>query len=190
MESTEAVRKGVFGVLCLIAACLLPRSAAAGFEVSLGFSFNKSNYADLGYTWSRRWGATFGYHFSDTSEIEVGFQDITDRAKIVDFQDTTFHDQIYSLNWVQSLVGRSWAVQPYFKIGVGQLNREASGEYASGGSPPLRVDSVTGILGGGLRIYLTRAFAIRTEVTSYLTGGSIRTWRDNLGVTIGTSIQF
>jgi hypothetical protein len=45
-------------------------------------------------------------------------------------------------------------------------------------------------LGAGLRIYLTRAFAIRVEGTSYLEGGSLPTWKDNIAATFGISIYF
>ncbi len=32
--------------------------------------------------------------------------------------------------------GKNYFIQPYAKVGVGQLNREASGNYAGGSSPP------------------------------------------------------
>ena len=166
-------------------------SAEAGmFEISLGGSFNHSTYTDGNFSWSRRWGATFGYHLSEFSEIELAFQDIVDRTKIEGYEDTTFHDEIYGANWVQSLFGKNSEFQPYVKAGVGQLNRSASGTYASGGSPPIIFDSLTGILGAGLRIHLVRGFAIRAEGTTYLTGANINTWRDNFALTVGLSLLF
>ncbi|MEV9259187.1 hypothetical protein AB0147_30040, partial [Klebsiella pneumoniae] len=93
-------------------------------------------------------------------------------------EDTTFHDQIYGVNWVQSLMDKNFPIQPYFKVGIGQLNREASGTYAIGASPPSILDEVTGILGVGMRIYLTRSIGLRGEFTTYLSGGNINTWRD------------
>ena len=176
---------------CFFNLSVFSRQAQAGsFEASAGFSFNRSRYSDDSYSWSRRWGSSLGYHFSDRTELEVAFQDIVDRTKIVGFEDTTFHDTIFSVNWVQGLVGKDWAVQPYVKVGVGQLNREATGSYANGVSPPTIVDSLTGILGAGARIYITRTFAIRTEVSSYLEGGKIKTWQQNIGVTAGLSYYF
>src|SRR5262245_33395655 len=117
---------------------LSPWPALAGrFEISGGMSFSNSNYGDTDYSWTRRWNGSFGYHFSDRSEIEVSFQDVVNRNHIAGYEDTTFHDQIYSLNWIQSLLGREYIIDPFFKIGVGQLNRHASGSYDyMGGVPP------------------------------------------------------
>lgn len=175
------------GALCGVLS--LPfRAAAEGFELSGGFNFNQSSYTGDNYSWSRRFGATFGYYVSAMSQIEISFQDITDRTKITGYEDTTFHDQITSVNWVQTLASRKSPVQPYVKAGVGQLNREATGNYASGGSPPLLYDSVTGVLGGGVRLYLTKTLGVRAEGTTYLTGGSIGTYKDNFGFTFGVSV--
>ncbi len=164
-------------------------AAAAGLEISAGLSFSRSSYGDGNYSWTRRWGSSVGYEFNDRSEIEFAFQEVLDRTYIEGYQDTTFHDEVYSFNWVQNLLGRNSPLQPYVKVGIGQLNRDASGVYAGGSSPPKRLDVVTGVLGGGTRLYLTRSFAIRFEVTSYLEGGNIRTWQDNVGATLGLSIN-
>ena len=174
-------------VMCLV----LPWQAAAGsFEYSFGFSYNRSNYSDNNYSWSRRWGTSLGYHFNDTSELELSFQDVTDRTSISGFEDTTFHDQIYSANWVQGLLGKGYWIQPYVKVGIGQLNRTASGTYMGGAQPPAILDQVTPVLGAGLRLYLSRSFAIRSEATTYLDGGAISTWQQNVAVSIGASIFF
>ena len=177
--------------LSLLFLVLCPQQAAAGaFELSLGFSFNRSNYTGSNYSWSRHWGATAGYYFTEHSEIEFSVQDIVDRTSIMGYEDTTFHDQIYSFNWVQSLTSKDFPVQPYVKVGLGQLNREATGSYANGGSPPAIVDSLTVVLGAGLRLYFTKKFAIRSEATTYLTGGNIQTWKNNVSTNIGVSFYF
>ncbi len=166
------------------------RSAhAERFEFSAGFSFSRSNYSEGNYSWTRRYGATLGYKFSPVSSLEFSVQEAIDRTKIVGYEDTVFTDNVYSVNWIQNLFTLA-AIQPYFKVGAGQLNREASGSYANGTSPNPQTDSLTAVLGLGTRIYVTREFAIRSEVTSYLTGGSIRTYKDNVGMTIGASLAF
>lgn len=188
-----AIMKYATAALAVAATVLIPGTASGAegsWEAALGFNFNKSDYTGGNFTWTRRWGASIGFHFSERSGVEVAFQDIVDRTKIDGFENTTFHDQIYSANWVQALVGRKVAIQPYFKIGIGQLNREAEGEYANGARPPALLDSVTGVLGAGLRLYLTRTFAVRMEATSYLAGGSVRTWKDNVSVSFGASLFF
>lgn len=168
-------------------------SAEAGaFEVSLGFSFSRSNYgSEYNYSWTRRWGASLGYEFNEKSQIEFAYQDLTDRTFIEGYQDTVFWDRVYSVNWVQSLLGKAYAFQPYFKAGVGQLNRDATGTYGGGASAPVaQVDSITGVLGAGFRLYFTRTIAFRAEATSYLTGGALSTWQDNWSTSLGLSLVF
>lgn len=179
------------GAFIFFGSILLPLRASAGaLELSAGGSYSKSNYGNGNFTWSRRWGTSMGYYLTERTQIEIGFQDILDRTQIIGYEDTTFHDQIFSANVVISFLGKNAPLQPYIKAGIGQLNREASGTYAFGGSPAAVVDQVTGIIGAGLRIYLTRTFGIRAEGTSYLSGGSIGTWQDNFSVTTGVSIYF
>jgi hypothetical protein len=181
----------ICGVVGAALTVMLPRPAAAGnFEYSFGFSFNRSNYSDSNFSWSRRWGTSLGYRFNDRSEVEFAYQDVVDRTRIIGYEDTNFHDQIGSFNLVQNLLDKNAPIQPFVKVGIGQLNRSASGNYAGGASPPSELDSITGVLGVGLRLYLTRSFALRFEATSYLSGGAIRTWKDNIGAQFGTSIYF
>jgi len=178
----------MFVVLGMSTSVVLPleQAWADNFEFSTGFSFNRTNYSEGNFSWTRRYGGTIGYRLSLLSSIEFSFQQVVDRTKIVGFEDTTFTDDIYSLNWIQNLFTLA-AIQPYFKVGAGQLNRLATGTYANGSSPNPQTDSLTAVLGLGTRIYVTRSFAIRAEVTSYLTGGSIRTYKDNVGMTLGAS---
>ncbi len=182
---------GIGRKIMILLALLSAGPALAGtFEFSLGGSFNQSNYGGGNYSWDRRWGGSIGYYFLALSQVELSFQDVTDRTNISGYEDTTFHDQIFSLNWVQSLAGKTFPLQPYVKAGIGQLNREATGNYASGASPPRTVAQLTGIVGAGLRVYITRAFAIRGEATSYLVGGNISTWQDNFALNLGISLAF
>lgn len=177
----------------LLMLAVMPRNALAGrFELAAGFSFSQSDYGNGDYQWSRRWTGSFGYHFSDRSEIELAIQDVVNRTSISGYEDTTFHDQIYSINWVQSLLGKDYLLDPYFKIGAGQLNRTASGTYYSlgGASPASEVDEITAILGLGLRIGITQVFGIRAEADTYLTGGNINTWKNNTSLLVGLSIYF
>lgn len=165
-------------------------AAAAGvFELSASASFGMSYYGPDYYTWTRHWGASFGYYVGTQSEIEVSFQDVTNRAK-TGSQDTTFHDQVYSIQWVQTLVPKTFFIQPFAKLGIGQLNREANGSYANGAVPPLIYDSLTGVVGAGFRIYIYGPTALRMDATTYLADGQLSTWQDNFNVTTGISIYF
>lgn len=166
-----------------------PQAHAETIEVSAGFSFNRTLFSPGNFSWTRRWGGSLGLKFSAMSSLEFAVQEVVDRTQIIGFEDTLFHDRIYSVNWVQSLFTFA-SIQPYFKIGAGQLNREATGQYANGASPNPRTDSLTAVLGAGARIYVTRNFGFRVEAMSYLTGGSIATYKDNVGFTVGGSFAF
>lgn len=177
-----------FGLLSCLGFSVV--SQAAEIEVSLGGGFHRSSYSAGNFAWSRRWSASFGYQVSGISEIEFAFQDVLDRTKIDGYQDTTFHDEIYSANWVQAFWGRQLPFQPFVKAGMGQLNRTASGTYAGGGTPPIIFDRLTGILGAGFRFRIVQGMGIRCEATTYLPGANISTWRDNVAVTAGLSFMF
>lgn len=163
----------------------------AGYtEVGGAFSYTRSNYAADSYSFTRRWTGSIAYHLSDVSSIELAYENAFERTKIVGYQDTIFKDKVYSASWVQALIGKKFFFQPFVKAGAGQLNREASGSYAGGGSPPARVDSLTVILGGGVRIFLTEQIVLRVQVTSYLEAGRIKSYKDNVATSFGTSIYF
>ena len=165
--------------------------AKAGvFEASLGFSFARQNYSNESFTWNRRWNGGLGYHITEISEIEFGYQQSSTRTYVKNYQDTNFQDEVYSLNWIQGVFPRQVLFQPYLKIGIGQLYRKATGTYWDGSAPPNRVDSLTVVGGAGLRIYLSRGFSIRAEALSYLEGGRISTYRNNVALMAGISIYF
>jgi outer membrane protein W len=159
---------------------------AGQIELSAGGSYNHSTYTGTDYEWSRRIGCSVGYYLTDSTELELSFQDSIDRTQITGFEDTTFHDQIYGLTLSQSFFSKTSWFQPYVKVGIGQLDRNASGSYDNGLSPPEIEDNVTGILGAGLKIYLSRTFGLRAEGTSYITSG--QTWTSNLSATFGISL--
>lgn len=178
--------------LIVVALALAPSLAEAGlFELSFGLSYNRSNYSGASYAWQRRWGAAIGYHFSQSSGVEFSYQNVTDRNYVVGSEDTTTLDQVYSISWVQDFMGDKSAFQPYVKLGLGQLNRDITGSYVgAAGVLPIRIDSVTVVISVGFKLFLLKSFAVRTEATSYLTGGSIASWQDNVAITTGLSYYF
>ncbi len=188
-HGTGKVGIRIMAITALLVGMTSSEARAERFEMSAGFSFNRTNFSPGNFSWNRRWGGSFALRFSSVSSIEFSIQDVVDRTKIIGFEDTQFHDKVYSVNWVQNLFTFAW-FQPYFKIGGGQLNREATGTYANGASPNPRTDSVTVVLAAGSRILVTRGFGLRVEALSYLTGGSISTYRDNVGLTVGGSVSF
>ena len=167
-------------------------SAHAGvFEVGSTFSWTRSNYNAGSYTWTRSYGATFGYYFTQDSELEFSYQDSTTKNYVQAVQDITYRDRVYSINMLYHLFEEQSAFRPFFRLGVGQLNRDATGTYmAAGYSAPGRLDAVSVIGGLGFKLKLTQKIAIKSEATSYLTGGSIGSWQDNLSFNIGGAFYF
>lgn len=165
-------------------------NAAGYFELGFSFSYQVSNYGDDSFTWVRRWATSFGYHFSELSEVEIGFQDAVNRSKYGTIQDVTYHDRLYSLNWVQSIFPRTIMIQPYFKVGIAQLNRDATGFYYTGESPTPTLDALSAVLGVGVKLNVSQRFSIRSELTTYLPQGSLGTYKDNLSFMVGSSVYF
>lgn len=187
------MRFGIFKGAILWGALGLAQTltAQAGtFELSFGASYSSSDYGNGSFSWNRRIGGSIGYYFFSITELELAYQDVVDQTKITGFQDTTTHDIVVSLNVVQTLVPKSFPVQPYIKLGAGQLYREAKGTYAGGAAPPAVIGSLTVIGGAGLKIYITRNFAIRGEATTYMVGGVLSSWKDNIALTGGVSLLF
>ena len=180
--------QGIVRIGFLMALFMLPTNAQAGImELSGNFSYSQSNFGNGGFSWSRRYGASIGYYFLALSEIEFSVQDIVYKTGFNDSEFTNFHDQIYSVDWVQSLSPKSSGFQPYFKLGIGQLNRESS---SSGSTSSVIYDSLTGVAGAGLRIFILNFLSIKGECTSYLVGGAISTAKDNLAFNAGISFYF
>lgn len=160
------------------------------FEVGSGFSYSHSAYNAGSTSSTRSWNASLGYYFTQDSQVMFSYQDTTTRDYVPNVQDIQYRDRVYSVNLVYHLLGEGSTVRPYLRGGVGQLNRDATGTYQGGFSPPGRLDQVTVIGGLGLRIRITQQVAFKAEATSYLTGGSVSTWQDNFTVNVGGSIYF
>ena len=177
-----------WGLLALTV--LAPFSALAGvIELGGDFSFNKTTFAKDSYTFTRRFTASFTYHLTQSSALEFDAENAVTRNKIPGSEDSTYRDKVYSASWVQSFFHQS-PFQPFLKAGAGQLYRKIEGTYASGATPPESVDTLTVILGFGLKLYILDHFIIRGQVQSYLDGGHIRTYKDNIATSIGLSIFF
>ncbi len=167
--------------------------AEAGvFEIGAGYSYRHSTYNSGSYTSMKSWNGSLGYYFTQDSEVEFLYSDSTNAEYVPNVQDIQYRDRVYSLNFVYHLFAEGSAFRPFFRAGVGQLNRDATGIYYSttSYSPAGRLDQVTVIGGIGFKAKLSGHFGLKAEVTSYLTGGSISTWQDNVAVSVGGSFYF
>ncbi len=165
-------------------------SRAGVFETGAGYSYRQSSYNGGAYTRMKSWNATFGYFFTQDSEVEFVYSDSTTNEFVPNVQDIQYRDRVYSLNLVYHFFSESDPVRPYVRCGVGQLNRDATGTYTGGFSPAGRLDQVTVIGGLGVKAKIAGQFSIRAEATSFLTGGSISTWQDNFALSVGGTFYF
>lgn len=176
----------LFGFICLCT----QTSFAGVVELSGTFSYSHSDYGNSNYAWSRRWGFSFGYYFLSLSELEFSVQDILYRTNISDVQDTTFHDQIYSVDWVQSLLPKKSDFQPYLKVGIGELRRKASGTQDGEPTPELEYNRLTMVSGVGLKVFFFDSLSLKMEATTYLVDGSISSSKNNFSINGGISVYF
>jgi outer membrane protein W len=179
-------------ILGIILVLFSINTARAGvFELGGSFAWKRSNYNAGSYTWTRTFGLSIGYYFTQDSELEFSYTDSTTKNFQQNVQDITFRDRVYSINMVYHLLEEASSFRPFFRLGIGQLNRDATGTYtAAGYSAPGRLDVVSVIGGLGFKLKITQKIAFKTEATSYLTGGSIGSWQDNLTFNFGGAYYF
>jgi hypothetical protein len=166
-------------------------SAEAGvFELGGAFAYNHNAYAGGSETWMRSYTATFGYYFTADSEVEFSYQDSTNEDFEPLVQDITYRDRVYSINFLYHLAEENATFRPFCRAGLGQLNRDMTGWYQGGYTPGGRLDQVTVIGGLGVKAKIVGRFSLKAEVTSYLSGGNISSWKDNITINIGGSFYF
>jgi len=170
--------------------CFTSGAQAGVFELGSAFSYQHNAYAGGSYTWTRSYTASFGYYFTADSEVEFSYQDSTNEEFVPSVQDITYRDRVYSINFLYYVAEDTNRFRPFFRAGLGQLNRDATGSYEGGYSPPGRLDQVTVIGGIGIKAKLGTRFGIKAECVDYLAGGGISSWKDNITINIGGSIYF
>lgn len=167
-------------------------AATAGvFELGGGISLSRSNYNAGSYNKTNSYTASLGYFFSQDSEIEFSYQDSTTRAFVENVQDITYRDRVYSLNLLYHFFEEKAQVKPFVRIGLGQLNRDATGSYEGGAfTAPGRLDQISVIGGFGIRARITERVGFRADATTFLSGGNLSTWQDNFTINFGGSFFF
>lgn len=178
-------------ILILIMVGFLPAVAQAGvFELGAGYSYQHNAYNGGSFTTENSWNSSLGYYFTADSEVQFTYQDTVNHQVVPNVQDITYRDRVYSINFLYHLFEERSPIRPFLRMGVGQLNRDATGTYGGGLSPPGRLDQVTVVGGAGLKMKLSSRFGIKVEATSYLIGGAVSTWKDNLAINVGGSFYF
>ncbi len=185
--------KSIASLVCLILSWFFVTSgvAQAGvFELGGGYSYSNNSYNGGSFTSTKSYSTTFGYFFTQDSEVEFMYQDTTNQEFVTNVQDITYRDRVYSVNFLYHFMDEKDAFRPYVRSGVGQLNRDATGSYSGGYAPPGRLDQVTVIGGIGFKAKIIGQFGVKGEAISYLVGGGISTWKDNISINFGGSFYF
>ena len=178
------------GLLVVLLTFFSTEAFAGVFELGGAFAYNHNAYAGGSVTWMRSYSGTFGYYLTADSEVEFSYQDSTNEDYEPSVQDITYRDRVYSINFLYHFMDEASTFRPYSRVGLGQLNRDMTGWYQGGYAPGGRLDQVTVIAGLGLKVKLVGRFSLKAEATTYLSGGAISSWKDNVTINIGGSVYF
>ncbi len=185
----------------ITSAMALPLASAAVIEVSGMLAYSTSDFNDGYHSLQRRYTGQIDFKFTAVSALEFEYTDSTTKVsyntdlggllKNPTRQASTYHDQIYSFNWVQNLVSSKWILQPYFVIGGGRMTRKHSVELPHFAYRAESTQNVTTGTGGlGLRLFLTKSMAIKAEAKTYVPSFQFSKWKENQMLSVGLSLAF
>lgn len=183
--------------------CLLTPGVAnaASVELSAMLALTKSEFSDGYKSETRRYTGSVAFKFTAVSALEFEYTDSLTQTSFTTTlgglllrptkQEVTYKDQIYSFNWVQNLVSSKWILQPYFVIGGGRMTRKVTITLPEVPYSQNSSQNVTQGTGGlGLRIFLTKAMAIKAEVRTYVPDFKFSKWKETQMTSVGLSWMF
>ncbi|MBI3557441.1 MAG: outer membrane beta-barrel protein [Deltaproteobacteria bacterium] len=159
-------------------------------EISLMGSFSKSDFGNGTYSTTRRYTATFGLNLNVLTELEVSYAYTDNFFNGNPVQTTSVNEQSLGLSLVQGLLPPKMVIAPYVKVGAAQYNRTQNGSISGIPTTPQVEKSPSGILGGGLRIFLLRNFSLKIEVVTYLPNFNISGAKNNFSAQGGIGWEF
>lgn len=161
-----------------------------GIDLNVGAYYSRQNYGENeGYAYNRRWSLSVQYRISDMSSIEAYYSQSYSASHLTGLRDTTIEDQVYSLNWVQSIVSSVNRFVPYFKAGIGNLERVATQSDQIFGTSATSFKSLSAVLGLGLMIRVVERLSVRGEATTYLPDARLSEWKNNYSLNFGVTIH-
>lgn len=176
---------------------------AATVELSGLFAYGKSEFSDGYKSVQKRYTSSIAFKFTAVSAIEFEYTDSTTNVSYYTTvgtllptatkEEITYRDRIYSFNWVQNLVSTKWIIQPYVVIGGGRMTRKYTENFPDLTPPYTRTvtqNVTSGTGGAGLRIFLTRSMALKTEVKTYVPSFRFSKWKENQLMSAGISWVF
>ena len=195
-KSFRTFRTNKFALFCLLVlGTLMPSAQGAelwGIDLSFSGSYSRQDYGlNQGFSFYRRWSAGISYQINEVNSIELYYAQNYSESHLTGYQDTSIQDQVYSIDWVQSLWNSEDRVVPYVKIGVGNLQRRAVTIDAETNTTAgdIQYNTLSGILGIGLLIRAHERLSLRAEATTYLPGARISQWKDNYSLNVGVTVH-
>jgi hypothetical protein len=159
-------------------------------EVSALGAFSKTDYGNGTYSTSRHYTGEIGWNILPVTELEVSYSYSNNFFNSDPVQTTSSTDQTLGASVVQSLMPPHSFLELYVKGGAGQYNRTQTGTINGIPTKTVESKSPSGILGGGIRIHLTRGFELKAEGTAYLPNFNISGALNNFTVQGGLGWQF
>lgn len=186
-------------ILVILFSLFSLNAKAAVVELSAMAAYTKSDYGSEYKSLQRRYTGSVDFKFTSVSSIQFEYTDSVQKA---DFQtnvgtiivyntpvNVTDRAKIYSFNWVQNLVPSKWLIQPYVLFGGGRMDRRYKQSYPEFPNNTFEFTQrvTSGTAGAGLRIFLTRNMAIKSEVKTYVPDFSFSRWKENQLLSVGLS---
>lgn len=167
-----------------------PRAQAGQLELGGTIAYGKSNLGQGASSRTNRYTAELAWRFTRVSAIELSYmRGRTKFSQTVQLdsivmssinQSVTMDDYVISASWVQNFVPADFIIQPYFKIGGGRMVRKQRVVYSAIWTPQeVNQKTETGVLGLGLRIFLTKRMALKGEFVSYMPRFHLSEWQDS-----------
>lgn len=177
-------------------------SHAAVIELSAMFAYTKSDYADGYKSLQRRYTGSMDFKFTSVSSLQFEYTDsVTESSYLTNIGTIIVYNtkvsvreraKIYSFNWVQNLVPSKWLIQPYILFGGGRMDRSYKQDFPEfpGNSFEFKQRVTSGTAGAGLRVFLTKNMAIKSEVKTYVPDFRFSKWKENQLMSVGLSWLF
>ena len=180
----------------------IEHSEAAVIETSAMLSYSKSTISDTASSRQNRYTASIAFRFTKISAVELSYSvahtKLSQQLNFTDSilfstisQSTMVDDQVISISWIQNILPAKYIIQPYFKIGAGKLRRRQKVEFSALLSTQEQTQkSETGVVGLGIRIFLTKHMALKGEFVTYVPKFQFSKWKESQHFSAGLSWLF
>lgn len=161
-------------------------------EIGALVNFSRADYGNGTYSKTRRFTGSFAYYLTQSMQIELSYSDgrtfYNSNGSPRSTTDTW--DRNLSLAINQALLSGDSVIQPYVKAGAAQLNRIQSITIEGVQQADSVLKQPSGVLGTGIRIFLSSSLSLRAELTTFLPDFHISAAKENYDWEAGLSFHF